>query len=313
MDLKQFFLFRALDKRHRIDAAVLWVIVCIFFVSSWVSAPLAQAEVEPNPEHMQPMKAKLPRLEAGLGAGFFYLPDYPGSKESRLRFLPLPYVIYRGQVVRADRDGGVRTRFFSRDRFEVDLSFGAAFPVNGEDNDARKDMPDLDWMGEVGPRLVYHMISTPKHKLDFYLPVRYAFSTDFRDFDRRGFVFAPEFVYRKRSIFHRKMVSGLSVSPTWASEELMDYFYQVDPQFVTAERPAYNATGGYLVTNASIFTTYIPKPNYLFFTAISLNYYNEAQNRRSPLLNDHETESFIFGVVWKFYESKDLEEPLGPQ
>jgi MipA family protein len=281
-------------------------VVIKFFLFFLLNLSIAFAQDVPEPQDMVMPRADkpLPRFEAGLGIGFFQLPDYPGANESSLRTLPLPYVIYRGEVVRADRDGGVRSRFFTRDRLEIDLSVGAAFPVNGADNEAREGMPELDWMGEVGPRLVYHMIKTPKHNLLFYLPVRYAVSTDFKGVDYRGYVFAPEFVYRKRSIFHRKMSTGISLSFDWATEELMDYFYEVDAQYATATRPQYDAKGGYLLTNSSIFTSYVPNNKWLMFGAVSLNYYGDAKNNNSPLLLDNATQSYIFGVVWKFHESK---------
>ncbi|MEK6556568.1 MAG: MipA/OmpV family protein [Bdellovibrionota bacterium] len=265
---------------------------------------LAQEVPQPPSLPVQSPTAELPRFEAGIGLGFFQLPDYPGAEQSSVRILPLPYMIYRGDVIRADRDGGVRSRFFSGEHIEVDLSVGAAFPVNGSDNRGREGMPELDWMGEVGPRLVYQIIKSSRHNLLFYLPLRYAFSTDFRGVDGRGFVFAPEFVYRKRSIFHRKMSTGLSLSFNWASEDLMDYFYEVEPQYAKADRPQYDARSGYMMTNVSLFSAYVPNNKWLVFGAVSLNYYRDAKNDRSPLMLDNETQSYIFGVVWKFYESK---------
>ena len=46
-----------------------------------------------------------PLWEAGLGVTALSFPDYRGSDHQRGYLLPLPYLIYRGQVFRADRDG----------------------------------------------------------------------------------------------------------------------------------------------------------------------------------------------------------------
>ena len=59
-----------------------------------------------------------PEWEFGLGASAFTLPDYRGSDESRGYVLPFPYVIYRGERVRVDRQG-MRGIFFESDRVEV--------------------------------------------------------------------------------------------------------------------------------------------------------------------------------------------------
>jgi len=56
-----------------------------------------------------------------LGFGFFALtsPDYRGSDESRDYLLPLPYIIYRGDILRVDRSG-IYGRLFESDRVNLD-------------------------------------------------------------------------------------------------------------------------------------------------------------------------------------------------
>ena len=45
----------------------------------------------------------LPLWEAGVFGGTAATPAYPGSSERSTRTLALPYLIYRGKVLRADR------------------------------------------------------------------------------------------------------------------------------------------------------------------------------------------------------------------
>ncbi|MFC7554522.1 MipA/OmpV family protein [Pseudoroseomonas wenyumeiae] len=91
-----------------------------------------------------------PVLEAGIGGGGGWLPDYPAAGQNHLQGLAFPYVIYRGEILRSD-DRGVRSRFYSSEGIGLDLSFSGAFPSRSDDNKARRGMPDLDWQGEVGP------------------------------------------------------------------------------------------------------------------------------------------------------------------
>lgn len=62
-----------------------------------------------------------PLWEAGLFVGVARLPHYPGSDEYSLYALPLPYIVYRGERVRATREGlaGV---LFSSDRVQSTVS-----------------------------------------------------------------------------------------------------------------------------------------------------------------------------------------------
>ena len=56
----------------------------------WAAAAPALAELRPE-------------WEFGLGATGLTLPDYRGSDESRDYLLPFPYLIYRGEHLRVDR------------------------------------------------------------------------------------------------------------------------------------------------------------------------------------------------------------------
>ena len=60
----------------------------------------------------------LPQWEFGLGATAFTLPDYRGSDERRGYVFPLPFLVYRGESVRVDRQG-VRGIFFESDRVQL--------------------------------------------------------------------------------------------------------------------------------------------------------------------------------------------------
>lgn len=250
---------------------------------------------------------ELPKIEAGVAVGFVHLPDYPGADEGRLRVLPLPYVIYRGEILRSDREGGLRSRFINREKVEADLSFGAAFPVNGSKNKAREGMPDLDWIGEIGPQLTYRLYRTHMVQLDFKAPVRFAFSTNFKRYDSRGYVFGPGLHFRHRALFSDKGAFSARLGASYGTRQLLRYFYEVSPEFETPDRSAYEAQGGFFGTNFSVSYGHMFKNKITAFTGVSLNSYEGAKNRQSPLMKDRFTQSFFVMLAWGFYESPHFE------
>lgn len=67
-----------------------------------------------------------PLWELGLGVAGLSLPHYRGADESGRWLLPTPYAVYRGEVLRANRDG-VKAMLFDTDQeVDLDLSLAAA-------------------------------------------------------------------------------------------------------------------------------------------------------------------------------------------
>ena len=192
-----------------------------------------------------------PEWELGAGATVFTLPDYRGSDESRTYVLPFPYVIYRGERLRVDRQG-VRGMFFESDRVELDLSANATPPVD-EKNRAREGMPHLHPTIELGPRLNFILLrDRPNERaLTLRLPVRAVVATDFSDARWVGFTAYPHLSADLRpELLGGKWNLGLQAGPLYGTGRYHDYFYSVEPQFASAERPAYDARSGYSGTMA---------------------------------------------------------------
>ncbi|MCD6040476.1 MAG: hypothetical protein K0R40_79 [Burkholderiales bacterium] len=188
-----------------------------------------------------------PEWELGAGVTGFTLPDYRGSDENRGYVLPFPYAIYRGEKVRLDR-GGVRGLFLDTDRVQLDLSMTATPPVDSDKNRAREGMPHLDPTLEVGPRL---KITLARDRLDdwalsFRLPVRAVVATDFSHWKGAGYTAYPHLALDTRPVFlGGRWNLGLQAGPLYGTRAYHKYFYQVDPEHATPERPAYEARGGY--------------------------------------------------------------------
>ena len=83
----------------------------------------------------------LPLWEAGVFGGTAVTPAYPGSNERSTRTLALPYLVYRGEVLRADRSG-VGARLVNTDRTEFDVGFALSLPARrSEERRVGKECP----------------------------------------------------------------------------------------------------------------------------------------------------------------------------
>jgi hypothetical protein len=77
-------------------------------------------------------RADAPLWELGLGVAGLRLPHYRGAQESRSWLLPLPYAVYRGEVLRANRDG-VKAMLLDSERIDFDISVSATAPTRSAD------------------------------------------------------------------------------------------------------------------------------------------------------------------------------------
>lgn len=257
--------------------------------------------------------------ELGAGGGAFYNPKYPASGEKRFFGLVLPFVVYRGETFRIGDGGGARAVIVETDTFEIDFSFGAALPSDSEDTDARVGMPELDFLGEIGPQVIFMLgkydfdknakgestgTNHGKGRLDFRLQARAVFSTDFSSIDDRGFIFEPQISYQHRGFKHEDTAFNVSFGAIFASERTHDYFYEVRPEFATAARPAYDAKSGYLGSELTLGMSFRVSENIRAFVGGSARFHSLAANKDSPLFEEEVTFSVGTGFVWRFYKSE---------
>ncbi len=191
--------------------------------------------------------ADAPLWEAGAGIAAVDFPDYRGSDQRSSYVLPIPYFIYRGDVLRVDRES-IRGRLFESENVELNLSLNGSIPVDSDGNRARRGMPDLDPTVELGPSLNVTLKRFPENKatLEMRVPVRAVFATDLSYLDHVGWVTSPQVNLDIRDpLGHAGWKLGLHTGPIFADGNYHDYFYGVDPGFAAAGRPAYAASGGY--------------------------------------------------------------------
>ncbi len=193
-----------------------------------------------------PAQAELkPEWELGAGVAAIDFPIYRGAEERRIYVLPTPYVQYRGKFLQVDRER-VRGLLFRRERVELDISVNGSVPVSSKDSRARQGMPDLDPTLELGPELQVHLYyDERKHtNLDLRLPVRPVFAVNFGRFDHVGWLAHPQLNLDLRNVLRSGWNLGLQAGWLYGDRGYHAYFYDVAPQYATADRPAYSAGGG---------------------------------------------------------------------
>lgn len=247
-------------------------------------------------------EAAKPLWEAGAGLVGFHQPHYLGSDQTRNIALPIPYLIYRGERFRADRSG-LRGILFDNQRLELDVSFSGSLPVDSENNDLREDMPDLRPIIEMGPSLVWHVLpKKPNRTLKLMLPYRAAFSIGGDDTRAQGWVSSPELRY---SYFTNGSRLRLSIGALLSGDRLQNYFYGVEQQYATSERPFYDADTGLSAYTAS--ASFRQRRGNIIWGAF-MNYYDlsDAENRSSPLLVKDDNFTVGLRISWVFAKSSTL-------
>lgn len=238
------------------------VMACACAPAAAQPAPPAVSAAEP-PHEAEPAPAAAgergrPLWEAGLGLATLDLADYRGSAQRRTRLLPLPYLVYRGQWLRADREGA-RAVLLDTQRAEVDISVSGSAPAASRDNPLRSGMADLPPTVEIGPNLNLTLWrrSAQRARLDLRLPLR-AVLTLQRSPRAIGQVFEPTLNLDLGGLGRPDGTGGepwrgrdsgwnlgLQAGLLFGSQRYHQHFYGVSADEARPGRTAYQARAGY--------------------------------------------------------------------
>ena len=187
-----------------------------------------------------------PLWELGAGIAAFSFPAYRGSDKQRSFLMPVPYFVYHGKFLKADRHG-IRGSLFDSDRVDLTLSLSASPPTDSDDVAIRDGMPDLKPTAEFGPQvdLTLWRSDSRARFLKLRVPLRAAFTLEGSPREI-GWIFSPNL---NLDITDLPAMPGWNLGfvagPIWATKKQHDYFYGVAPRYATSFRPAYEASGGY--------------------------------------------------------------------
>jgi MipA family protein len=187
-----------------------------------------------------------PLWEAGVGLAVVSFPAYRGSDQGQAFVLPSPYFVYRGEFLKADRDG-VRAQLFDSDRAELTVSLALSPPASSDDITARAGMPDLRANFEVGPQLNLTLWETERkaRQLKLLLPLRTAYTLE-RNPRSLGWVMHPKLNLDVTDVPGLPGWNlGMQLGPLFGDRKQHQYFYGVDAAYARVDRPAYKAGAGF--------------------------------------------------------------------
>ncbi len=234
------------------------------------------------------------------------LMDYRGADTAHAYPLPVPYFVYRGKFLQADRDG-LKGKLFDQKFAELHISVSATPPVRA--SAARTGMPDLRPTVEVGPALDLRLwrSSEDRVKLDFLLSARTAVTIEAGPRDI-GWLMDPHLVVdidAPAGAAGWKL--GFLAGPLFATRRYNDYFYTVASRYATPERPEYAATGGFAGTQTLVsLSKRFPR----FWTGAYVRYdtLSGATFAASPLVKRDSYWSAGFAIAWMISRSSRLVE-----
>lgn len=251
----------------------------------------------------EPEGPRRPLWELGIGAAAMQLPDYAGSDVSHGYLLPLPFVVYRGRWLRADREGA-RAVLIDTPTWGLNLSAHASAPVRSHDNPARLGMANLPATLELGPKLTTQLWKAADGSAELHanLPLRAVIGLT-RGAPMLGAVLTPTLnldLPRAASGWNL----GLQVGPKWGSQRLHDHCYGVSGADTSASRPAYTARGGYAGWQALAALSQRFDRTWVG-AFVRYERLDGAVFADSPLVRQHQALAAGVAVVWVFARSNE--------
>lgn len=239
---------------------------------------------------------QLPLWELGVFGGGATTPAYPGSADHSARGLALPYLIYRGDVVRIDQQG-IGARLVRSERVELDVGLAASLPANSDDVTARAGMPSLGTLIEAGPRVKITLARpAPNSRIRLDLPLRAVIEAR-GGWRGQGYTFEPRLMYEANGA-QEHWTFDANIGMVFGNRKINRYLYEVRPEFATAERPAYQADPGLVLVRVGATGSRLINPDLRLYAFVRYENYASAANRDSPLMQKSSGYSAGLGFAW---------------
>jgi MipA family protein len=247
-----------------------------------------------------PQPSDLPLWELGVAAGALSQQAYPGADQQVTRTPVLPYVVYRGKVLRADGEGA-GLRAVRTESFELDVSFAGSLSAGGKELRAREGMPRLRSLVEFGPVGRWYLNGRGAvDRVTFELPLRGVFeASDLRR--HRGMSLEPELGLERRA--RSGWSYGLSAGLLFGDRRLGATYYTVEPGEVQPDRPAYAARAGLIAWRLKGGVSLQLTPDVRVFAFGRVDSVAGAANRDSPLVRQTTGASVAIGLTYTFARS----------
>ncbi len=253
-------------------------------------------------KHAEAGEETLPLWELGVGAGGFSLPQYMGSDERYTIPFAFPYVIYRGEHWRVDRDG-LRNRLFDSEKFSLEVSLSGGLPVKNS-NQARAGMPELHFTGEIGPKINWYISEKEHDSWVLKLPLRAAVNVQG---DYLGWVTDPKLTYSYHTLTPEgSLHAGFDIGVHYSSQLYHQTYYGVEPLYATADRPAYQAREGLHSVFMKGRLRYSFNNKVALFAGLQFRSLQGGIVHDSPLVKNNLYSTLGVGVIWLFSASDEV-------
>lgn len=238
----------------------------------------------------------------GLGLGTFNYNYYPGAKERNQVFLPAPYFTYRSPKFEVDR--GIKSFLYNTEEIVIDISADFGLPVDSDDTIARKGMPDLDFVLQLGPSFEFMLNDRRINYFDarFEIPVRVAFTVDIGDVQNIGYLVEPRFTFSHRRLTSTGLSHKATIGLKFATQDYHAYYYDVAPEFVTPERNEYKSDAGFGGSFINYRISY-KTSDFIYWAFIRYQSLRGAEFENSPLVLQNDYHFLGAGFAWIFAQS----------
>ncbi len=238
----------------------------------------------------------------GVGLGVFDYNLYPGAKQTNRLIFPAPYFTYRSPKFEVDR--GIKSFIYNSETIIIDLSADFAFPVDSDDTLARKGMPDLDFVLQLGPSLEFMLNDKNKNYFDarFEIPVRVAFAVDLGSIETIGYLVEPRFTLKHQRLSNTGLSHKATFGLKFATQEFHAYYYDVAAEFATATRAEYKSDAGFGGSFVNYRISY--KTNdFVYWAFVRYQSLRGAEFEDSPLVLQNDYYFLGVGFAWIFAQS----------
>lgn len=244
-----------------------------------------------------------PLWELGAGIGGLSLPHYRGSDQQHTYVLPIPYFVYRGKILKADREG-TRAVLFESDRVDFDISVSGAPPTRSKDNEARRGMADLKPTFEIGPNLNLTLERGPAWKLDFRVPLHGVVTVESNP-RFVGWNATPKLNLDLVNVGGSGWNLGMLGAVEFATRNHNGRIYDVSAADVLPDRPLYRAGGGYSGMHLTLALSKRYESMWAgFYTRVDR--IDGARFEDSPLVRQRGNVSVGFALSWVFATSATM-------
>lgn len=283
----------------------------ILYCLTWICVPGSACAAEPVADNEKSLAIKEGQAETaesktqwtmGLGLGMFNYQFYPGAKESRQIFLPAPYFTYRSPRFEVDR--GIKSFIYNSEEIIIDVSADFGLPVNSDDTIARRGMPDLDFVLQLGPSFEFMLNDKRKNYFDarFEIPLRVAFTVDIGNMQHIGYLVEPRFTLAHRRTSETGLTHKATIGVKFATQDYHAYYYDVAPELATAVRPEYKSDAGFGGSFVNYRISY-KTSDFIYWAFIRYQSLRGAEFESSPLVLQNDYYFLGVGFAWIFASS----------